>query len=90
MPPKSNWWVSFVAEYIYTTFIRPRMEYSNVIFDNCTGYKKQELDIIQNETARIATGAKTYIHWKSTRRRKMPALTKSQKQPQTDPVLWND
>ena len=43
-------------ETIYTTFIRPLIEYGDVIWDNCTQYEKQELDKIQNEAARIATG----------------------------------
>ena len=43
-------------ETIYLTLIRPLFEYGDVIFDNCTQYEKQELDKIQNEAARIATG----------------------------------
>ena len=43
-------------EIIYTTFIRPILEYADVIWDNCTQYEKQELEKIQNEAARIATG----------------------------------
>ena len=34
----------------------PLLEYGDVIFDNRTQYEKQELDKIQNEEARIATG----------------------------------
>ena len=44
-------------ETIYTAFIRPLIEYGDVISDNCTLYEKQELDKIQNEAAGIATGA---------------------------------
>ena len=43
-------------ETIYLTFIRPLLEYGNVIWDNCTQYEKNELDKIQNEAARITTG----------------------------------
>ena len=43
-------------EIIYTTFIRPILEYGDVIWDNCTQYEKQELNKIQTEAARIATG----------------------------------
>ena len=39
-----------------TTFIRPILEYGNEIWDNCTQYEKEEIDKIQNEAARIATG----------------------------------
>ena len=44
-------------ETIYTAFIRPLLEYGDVIWDNCSQYEKHELDKIQNEAARIATGA---------------------------------
>ena len=43
-------------ETIYLTFIRPLLEYGDIVWDNCTQYEKQELDKIQNEAARIATG----------------------------------
>ena len=43
-------------EIIYTTFIRPLLEYGDVIWDNCTQYEKLELEKIQNEAATIATG----------------------------------
>ncbi|MCG7870185.1 MAG: hypothetical protein JAY74_27935 [Candidatus Thiodiazotropha taylori] len=44
-------------EIIYTSFIRPLLEYGDVIWDNCTEYEKNDLDKIQSEAARIATGA---------------------------------
>ena len=43
-------------ETIYITFIRPLLEYGDV-WDNCAQYEKEELDKIQNEAARIVTGA---------------------------------
>ena len=43
-------------ETIYFAFVRPILEYSNVIFDNCTQYEKDELEKIQTEAARISTG----------------------------------
>ena len=43
-------------ETIYLTFIRPLLEYGDVIWDNCTQYEKNELDKIQNEAVRITTG----------------------------------
>ena len=43
-------------EIIYTAFIRPVLEYADVIWDQCTLYeKKKEIDKIQNEAVRIAT-----------------------------------
>ena len=44
-------------ETIYIAFIRPLLEYGDVIWNNCTQYEKTELDKIQNEAARISTGA---------------------------------
>ena len=38
---------------IYFSFIRPLLEYA----DDCTRYESNELDKIQNEAARIVTGA---------------------------------
>ena len=43
-------------EIIYISFIRPIIEYADVIWDNCTQYEKSELDKIQHEAARIVTG----------------------------------
>ena len=43
-------------EIIHTTFIRPLIEYGDVIWDNYTQYEKLELEKIQNEAASIATG----------------------------------
>ena len=44
-------------EIIYTLFIRPLLEYFNVVWDNCTQYESNDLEKIQNEAARIVTGA---------------------------------
>ena len=44
-------------ETIYITFIRSLLEYADVIWDNCTQYEKNEIEKIQIEAARIATGA---------------------------------
>ena len=43
-------------ETIYISFIRPVLEYADVIWDNCTQQEKQDLEKIQIEAARIATG----------------------------------
>ena len=42
---------------IYFSFIRPLLEYNDVVWDNCTQYEASELEKIQNEAARIVTGA---------------------------------
>ena len=44
-------------ETIYAVFIRPLIEYGDIISDNCSQYEKDELEKIQNEVARRATGA---------------------------------
>ena len=43
-------------ETIYLSFIRPLLEYRDVIWDNCTQYEKKKLDKFQNKAARIKTG----------------------------------
>ena len=43
-------------EIIYTSFIRPILEYGNEIWDNCTQYEKNDIENIQMEAARIASG----------------------------------
>ena len=48
-------------ETIYIAFIRPILEYADVIWDNCSQYEKDELEKIQTEAARIATGATKLI-----------------------------
>ena len=44
-------------EKLYITFIRPLLEYSDVLWDNCTAEQSNELEAIQIEAARIVTGA---------------------------------
>ena len=48
-------------ETIYLTFIRPILEYGDVIWNNCTQYEKDELEKIQTVAARIAIGATKLI-----------------------------
>ena len=48
-------------ETIYTSFIRPILEYANEIWDNCTEYEQEDLEKIQREAARIATGTTKLI-----------------------------
>ena len=43
-------------ETIYISFIRPVLEYADVIWDNCTQQEKQDLEKVQMEAARIAKG----------------------------------
>ena len=41
---------------IYFSFIRPLLEYADVVWDNCTQYEANELEKIQHEAARIVSG----------------------------------
>lgn len=43
-------------ETIYTAFIRPILEYADVVWDNCKKYEKDALEKIQIEAARVVTG----------------------------------
>ena len=49
----------------YTSFIMPILEYGDTLWDNCTQYEKRELDRIQNEAARIVTGATALVSLQS-------------------------
>ena len=40
----------------YFSFIRPVLEYPDVVWENCIKYEEDELENIQLETARIVTG----------------------------------
>ena len=42
---------------MYLSFIRPILEYGDVIWDNCCNYEKFEIEKIQIEAGRIVTGA---------------------------------
>ena len=44
-------------EKIYVSFIRPLLEYADVVLDNCTKYEVNALEKIQVEAARVVTGA---------------------------------
>ena len=41
---------------IYVSFLRPILEYSSVVWDNCTQYEKNRLEKVQIEAAIIVTG----------------------------------
>ena len=44
-------------ETIYLSFIRPILEYGDILFDNCTQQESESLEQVQQEAARITTGA---------------------------------
>ena len=42
---------------MYFTFIRPILEYADVVWDNCTQQQMNDLEKIQIEAGRIVSGA---------------------------------
>ena len=42
---------------MHFAYIRPLLEYSDVIWDNCSPATKKQLDVIHVEAARIISGA---------------------------------
>jgi hypothetical protein len=43
---------------IYMSYIRPKLEYGSIVWDDCCDYNKEKLERIQLACARIITGAK--------------------------------
>ena len=41
---------------IYMSYVLPILEYSSIVWDNCTVYEAEALEKLQNEAARIVTG----------------------------------
>ena len=54
---------------IYFSFIRPLLEYADVVWDNCTQYGANELEKIQHEAARIVSGATKLVSIKKNIKR---------------------
>ena len=48
-------------EILYLSFIRPVIEYADVVWDNCSLVEKQDLERIQYEAARIVTGCSKLV-----------------------------
>jgi hypothetical protein len=44
-------------EHMYFSYVRPILEYADVVWDNCPNYIKEKLEHINYEAARIITGA---------------------------------
>ena len=51
-------WSRSSLELCYKSFVRPILEYGNILFDNCTVEESNSLESVQLEAARIATGGK--------------------------------
>ena len=54
-----------ILEKVYLTFIRPLLEYSCVVWDNCSHTDNDRLEKLQLEAARIVTGLTAYLSWVS-------------------------
>ena len=54
-------WDNLNLNSIGNSFIRPIIEYGDTIWDNCTLQEKQELEKLQLEATRIATGASKLV-----------------------------
>jgi hypothetical protein len=48
-------------ETIYLTYIRPLLEYADVIWDNNITYLVDKIEKVQMEAARIVTGQKNFL-----------------------------
>ena len=42
----------------YISYVRPLLEYANIVFDNCTEHDKSQLENIQYKALLLITGAK--------------------------------
>ena len=51
-------WPRRALEISYNSFIRPVLEYGNIIYDNCTVANSNYIEAVQLEAARIVTGGK--------------------------------
>ena len=49
-------------ENMFMSFIRPLLEYGDIIWDNCTNQQKSDTAYVQNEAARTVTGATKYCN----------------------------
>jgi hypothetical protein len=58
MMPLKNKLHRSVLETIYNAYIRPVLEYADVILDRCSEQLKTDLENVQIRAAQIVTGAK--------------------------------
>jgi len=49
-------------EIVYVSFVRPILEYADVLYDNCCQYEKDKFDKIQKEAARIVSGCTKLVY----------------------------
>jgi len=51
-------WSRMALETCYKSFIRPIIEYGNILYDSCTVKLSKQLESLQGEAARLVTGTK--------------------------------
>ena len=49
-----------ILETIYISYVRPILEYADVIFDSCTEQLKMTIENVQIRAAQVVTGAKRH------------------------------
>jgi hypothetical protein len=67
-------------EVIYLSFIRPLIEYADVVWINCKQYEKLVLDKIQHEAARIVSGATKLVSLQELQREVLGESLESRRQ----------
>ena len=51
-------WSRMALETCYKSFVRPIIEYGNIIYDSCTQGQSKQIESLQLEAARLVTGTK--------------------------------
>jgi hypothetical protein len=46
---------------MYFSYVRPILEYADVVWNNCPNYIKEKLEHINYEAARMITGATQFV-----------------------------
>ena len=64
MPPTSCYALvlNIMRRVMYVSFIRPLLEYADVVWDNCSNALKNDVEAVQIEAARICTGATKFCN----------------------------
>ena len=49
-------------EKLYIAFVRPLLEYADIVWENCTNEEKRDIELVQHEAARIVSGATKFCN----------------------------
>jgi hypothetical protein len=77
-----------VLQRMYFSFIRPLLEYGDIVWSNCTDEQSNSLESIQLEAARIVTGAPNSVKSANCIKNYSSKSKWTQKTPQTTIVLF--